>query len=121
MEKLIQDIYVIVNTYEFWALASAIGMIVIFLWKLVARRKNIPIPFEVKVSETLESMQDYAQAKAEYLKMQKESKALQTPQNVLDANRKDVIILADGSSIIVENGEVKSEESKEETEDEEGH
>lgn len=121
MEKLLQDIYLIINTYEFWAVASAFGMIIIFLWKLVARRKNIPIPFEVQVSETLESMQDYAQAKAEYLKNQKETRVIQTPQKVLDANRKNVITPTDGSLIIVENGEVKSEESKEETEDEEGH
>ena len=121
MDKFIHDIYLIINTYEFWGAVSALGMVIIFLWKMYAKRKNIPVPFEVQVSETLESMQDYAQAKAESLKKQKESKALQTPQKVLDANRKDVITTADSSSIIVENGEVKSEESKEETEDEEGH
>ena len=60
------------NTYEFWLGVSILIGFVILLWRVVAKRNNVPIPAEMMVSDTLQEIQKFAEEKAEYLKKKKE-------------------------------------------------
>ena len=106
------------NTYEFWIGISGLLGALFLLWKIVAKRNDVPLPADMMVSDTIQEMQKMAKEQADYVKQKQialnESKnngassIAESPQKVLESNHKP--------EIKVENGEVEEEEKEADSE-----